>query len=184
MCHIARQCERGKVSQTDSQHYNGKRFPLRSVLLIVLVVGLGAAATTYALSNVFAASNGTLQQSPTTNTKGQQLFGLGVRDPQTWSTGSRDSTFLSFQAVSTVTNVTVTGFNIADSTHITLNLAYHGSGTAPALTIVALAPGLSGSNTLSSGWGASTTISVALTGTGSLSTTAHVRVLVVPLTGA
>ena len=177
------QYARGKVSQTDNQHYNGKRFPLRSVLLIVLIVGLGAAATTYALSNVFAANNGTLQQSPTTSTSGQQLFGLGIRDPQAWS-GSRDSTYLSFRSVSTATNVTVTGFNIVDSTHITLNLAYHGSGIAPALTVVALAPGLSGSNTLSSGWGSSTTISVALTGTGSLSTTAHVRVLVVPLTGA
>src|SRR5207244_2426564 len=101
-----------------------------------------------------------------------------------WETRN-NGTFTSFRAASTITNVTVTAFNIVDSTHITLALSYQGTGNTPAATIVVAAPGLSGSNTISAGWSSPTTVSVHLIGSGSLSsTTTCLRVLVVPFTGA
>ena len=104
--------------------------------------------------------------------------------PLGWETG-HNGTFTSFRAASTIANVTVTGFNIADSGHITVVLNYLGTGSSPAVTIVAAAPGLSGSNTVASGWSGPTTVSVHVVGSGSLSSTATcVRVLVVPFTGA
>ncbi len=179
--HEHRQPGRGKMSQQDNQEISRKAFPIRSVILIALVVSLGAGAAAYGLANVFASSNPS-QQSTQTNTSGQQWLGLAGHDPQAWQSSGSDS-YLTFRALSTVNNVTVTGFSIIDNTHLGVNLAYHGTGTAPALTIVALAPGLSGSNTLSAGWGASTTTNVGLLGQGTLSTTTHIRVLIVPFTG-
>jgi hypothetical protein len=52
------------------------------------------------------------------------------------------------------------------------------------MTLVSLAPGLSGSNTVAAGWGSSTTVSVSMVGSGSLSSSPCVRVLVIPLTGS
>ncbi|TMH94536.1 hypothetical protein E6H37_07045 [Candidatus Bathyarchaeota archaeon] len=89
---------------------------------------------------------------------------------------------LSFRALSTVANVTATGFAITDSTHFTITIAYHGTGSAPAITVVGLAPELSGSTTLASGWTSSTTVTLTLTGTGSLTTTMHAQALIIPLT--
>lgn len=170
------------MSQQENPWATKHGFPLRSVLLIVLIVGLGAGAAAYALGSTYGAANATNQNSRL-NTNGLQWYGpgAGLR-----GTGLRDPTgsYTSFRAVSTVNNVTVTGFNIVDSTHFTLNLAYHATGSTPALTIVGLSPGLSGSNTVSSGWTSPATVSIGLTGTGSLSTTAFLRVLVVPLTGS
>jgi hypothetical protein len=104
--------------------------------------------------------------------------------PLGWETG-HNGTFTSFRAASTIANVTVTGFIIVDSSHVTVTLSYQGTGTSPAVTIVAAAPRLSGSNTVSGGWSSPTTVSVHVIGTGSLSTTTTcLRVLVVPFTGA
>src|SRR5207245_8264093 len=89
---------------------------------------------------------------------------------------------LSLRAVSTVTNVTATGCAITDSTHFTNTIAYQGTGSAPAITVVGLAPELSGSTTLASGWTSPTTVTLALTGIGSLTTTMHAQALIVPLT--
>ncbi len=171
------------MSQQENPWTTKHGFPLRSVLLIVLIVGLGTGAAAYALGSTYGATNNTSNRNSQLNTNGLQWYGprsmidgTGLRNP----TGS----YTSFRAVSTVNNVTVTGFNIVDSTHFTLNLAYHGTGSTPALTIVGLSPGLSGSNTLASGWTSPTTVSLSMTGTGSLSTTAFLRVLVVPLTGS
>ncbi len=169
------------MSQQDNQEIGRRTFPLRSVLLIVLVVSLGASAAAYGLANVFAATSNSSQQGTQTNNSGQWL-GPAARDPQALQWSGSDS-YLSFRALSTVNNVTVTGFSIVDNTHLSVNLAYHGTGTAPAVTIVTLAPGLSGSNTLSAGWGASTTATVGLLGQGTLLTTTHIRVLIVPFTG-
>ena len=169
------------MSQQENPWATKHGFPLRSVLLIVLIVGLGAGATAYALGSTYGATNNTNQNSQL-NTNGLQWYGPGTGLRGT-GLGDPTRSYTSFRAVSTVSNVTVTGFNIVDSAHFTLNLTYHGPGSAPALTIVGLSLNLSGSNTLSSGWTSPTTVSVSMTGTGSLSTTAFLRVLVVPLTG-
>ncbi len=175
-------CRRREMSQQENPWATKHGFPLRSVLLIVLIVGLGAGATAYALGTTYGATNNTSNQNSQLNTNGLQWYGPGAGLRGT-GLGDPTGSYTSFRAFSTVSNVTVTGFNIVDSTHFTLNLAYHGTGSTPALTIVGLSPGLSGSNTVSSGWTSPTTVSVSMAGTGSLSTTAFLRVLVVPLTG-
>src|SRR5947208_981232 len=94
-------------------------------------------------------------------------------------------TFTSFRAAITITNVSFTSFSVVDSSHLSLTLSYTGTGSTPAATIVVVAPGLSGSNTVSAGWTSPATVSVSLVGSGSLSSsTTCVRVLIVPLTGA
>jgi hypothetical protein len=146
---------------------------------MVLLVGLGAGAVGYGLNNAFAANNPSA--SPTTTIGGQQWFGLRGAGPAGWEQNGGSS--LSFRASSTVANVTATGFAITDSTHFTITIAYHGTGSAPAITVVGLAPGLSGSTTVGAGWNSPTTVTITLTGTGSLTTTMCVRALIVPLTG-
>jgi len=149
----------------------------RSVLLIILLVGLGAGAVGYGLNNAFAATNPSQQ---TTTTNSQQWSGLKGAGPPGWDHDGGSS--LSFREFSTVANVTATGFAITDSTHFTITIAYHGTGSAPAITVVGLAPGLSGSTTVASGWTSPTTVTLSLTGTGSLTTTMRAQALVVPLT--
>ena len=150
-------------------------------MLLLLIVGLGAGGVAYAFATASANT-----QSPTNSlaaTNGQWL-GLRGSGPLGWHDNDGTRTLTTFRAVSTVANVSVAGFNIVDSNHITVNLAYHGTGTTPAVTIVAVAQGLSGSNTATAGWTSPTTVSVNLVGSGSLSSgSTGVRVLVVPLTG-
>jgi hypothetical protein len=167
------------MSQQDLQSTTRRGISTRSVVLVILLVGLGAGAVGYGLNNAFAANNPS-QQNTATNTNGQwsNLRGTG---PIGW--GFNDGSSLSFRAASTVANVTATGFTIADSTHFTITIAYHGTGSAPAITVVGLAPGLSGGTTVASGWTSPTTITVTLQGTGSLTSTMCVRALIVPLTG-
>jgi len=166
-----------------------RTFSLRSVLLVVLLAGIGAGATAYSLANVFAAGNsGSTQNTQTLTSSGHwyaynpALNGPGQAGSGPWS-GDHNGSFLTFRALSTVSNVTVAGFNIVDATHFTMNLSYHGTGSAPAITVVGFAPGLTGSNTLSAGWSSPTTVSVSMTGTGSLSTSTHLQALIVPFTG-
>ncbi len=156
----------------ENQQIARRSFSTRSLLLIVLIVGLSVGGIAYGVGNALAANN-------TLGGSNQQGFYPKTGWPQRWNPGGSST---GFRAISTVNNVTVTGFNIADSTHFTLNLSYGGAGTAPAITIVGVAPGLSGSNTLSAGWGVSTTVAVNLVGSGSLLSTRHVSVLVVPYT--
>jgi hypothetical protein len=143
---------------------------------VILLVGLGAGAVGYGLNHVFATTNPTQQ----TTTNPQQWSGMRGAGPPGW--GHEGGNSLSFRATSTVANVTATGFSITDSTHFTITIAYHGAGTTPAMTIVGLAPGLSGSTTVASGWTSPTTVTMTLTGTGSLTTTMHAQALIVPLT--
>jgi len=145
-------------------------------VLVILLVGLGAGAVGYGLNNAFAATNPP-QQSAATNGQWSGLRGSG---PPGWDHDGGSS--LSFRAFSTVTNVTATGFAITDSTHFTITIAYHGTGTSPAITIVGLSPNLSGSTTVASGWTSPTTVTITLTGTGSLTTTMRAQALIVPLT--
>jgi hypothetical protein len=145
---------------------------------VILLVGLGAGAVGYGLNNAFAATNPS-QQSTTTTTSGP-WSGLRGAGPPGWNHEGGSS--LSFRAFSTVANVTATGFAITDSTHFTISIAYHGTGSAPAITVVGLAPGLSGSTTVASGWTGPTTVTLSLTGTGSLTTTMRAQALIVPLT--
>ncbi len=146
----------------------------RSVVLVILLVGLGAGAVGYGLNNAFATTN-----PPQTTTTNSQWSGLRGAGPGWDHDGS---SMLSFRAFSTVANVSATGFAITDSTHFTINIAYHGTGSTPAITIVGLAPQLSGSTTVASGWTSPTTVTVTLTGTGSLTTTTRAQALIVPLT--
>ena len=150
----------------------------RTVVLLLIIVGLSASAAAFAFASV-SANTPTQNSTNTTNS----LNNFNGQWPGLHQDGSRS--FTSFRAGSTVANVSVTGFNIVDNNHLTVSLTYHGTGTTPAITIVAMAPGLSGSNTAASGWSSPSTVSVDLVGTGSLSSTSNcIRVLVVPLTGA
>jgi hypothetical protein len=147
-------------------------------VLVILLVGLGAGAVGYGLNNAFATTIPS-QQNTSANINGQ-WSGLRGAGPPGWDHDGGSS--LSFRAFSTVTNVTATGFAITDSTHFTITIAYHGTGSAPAITVVGLAPGLSGSTTVASGWASPTTVTLTLTGTGSLTTTMRAQALIVPLT--
>ncbi len=162
------------MSQQVIQSTTRRGISTRSVVLVILLVGLGAGAVGYGLNNAFAAINPTPQ---TTTTNGQQWAGL--KGPPSWD---HDGTTLTFRAFSTVANVSATGFAITDSTHFTITITYHGTGSAPAITVVGLAPGLSGSTTVASGWASPTTVTLTLTGTGSLTTTMRAQALIVPLT--
>jgi hypothetical protein len=164
------------MSQQDIQSTTRRGISTRSVVLVILLVGLGAGAVGYGLNNAFAATNPS-QQTTTTTGHWSGLRGAG---PPGWDRDGGSS--LSFRAVSTVTNVTATGFAITDSTHFTITIAYHGTGSAPAITVVGLAPGLSGSTTVASGWTSPTTVTLTLTGIGSLTTTMRAQALIVPLT--
>ncbi len=171
------------MSQIETQHATRKGVSTRSLVLVILLVGLGAGTTAYVLASASAAPTTSSNQNGL-NTHNGQWLGLRGAGPVGWETG-HNGTFTSFRAASTIANLTVTGFNIVDSSHITVTLSYQGTGTAPATTIVVAGPGLSGSNTISAGWSTPTTVSVHVIGSGSLSSTANcLRVLVVPLTGA
>ncbi|TMI55407.1 hypothetical protein E6H15_03830 [Candidatus Bathyarchaeota archaeon] len=59
------------MSQQEMQPATSRKFSLRSMLLLVLLVGIGAGATAYVIGSAFAASNGSAttgssQQSTTT----------------------------------------------------------------------------------------------------------------------
>jgi hypothetical protein len=163
------------MSEQDIQQTTRRTISTRSVLLVILLVGLGAGAVGYGLNNAFAATNPS--QTTTTNSQWSGLRGTG---PPGWDHDGVST--LSFRAISTVANVTATGFAITDTTHFTITIAYHGTSTTPAITVVGLAPGLSGSTTVASGWTSPTTVTITLTGTGSLATTMRVQALIVPLT--
>jgi hypothetical protein len=171
------------MSQIETQQATRRGVSTRSLVLVILLVGLGAGTTAYVLASASAAPTTSSNQNGL-NTDNGQWLGLRRAGPLGWETG-HNGTFTSFRAASTIGNVTVAGFNIVDSSHLTLTLSYQGTGTTPATTIVVAAPGLSGSNTVSAGWSSPTAVSVHVIGSGSLSTTATcIRVLVVPLTGA
>ena len=171
------------MSQIETQQATRKSFSTRSLVLVILLVGLGAGTAAYVLASASAAPSTSSTQNGLNTYNGQWLGLTGAR-PLSWE-ARNNGTFTSFRAASTITNVTVAGFTIVDSTHITVTLSYQGTGTTPAATIVVAAPGLSGSNTISAGWSNPTTVSVHVIGSGSLSsTTTCLRVLVVPFTGA
>ena len=171
------------MSQIETEQATRKGVSTRSLVLVILLVGLGAGTAAYVLASASAAPTTSSNQNGL-NTYNAQWPGLRGAGPLGWETG-HNGTFTSFRASSTIANVTVTGFNIVDSSHITVTLSYKGTGTTPAATIVVGALGLSGSNTVSAGWSSPTTVSVHMMGSGSLSSTATcLRVLVVPFTGA
>ncbi len=174
------------MSTEQNQQSGIRTLSTRRVLLLVLIVGLGAGIVAYSIGDILAANASQSSQTTQSTNSAYPVFG-----PRGWEKGTygkyglnRTGTRLGFSAVSTVNNVTVTGFKIVDSNHISVSLAWAGSGSAPALTIVSVAPGLSGSNTLSAGWETPATISISMVGTGTLSSSSTcLRVLVVPLTG-
>ena len=168
------------MSQTENPPTK-KGVATRTVVLLVLIAGLSAGAAAFAFANVSAATSNPSATNSLNNLSGQWP-GLRGAEPLGWHS---NNSYTSFRAASTIANVTVTGFNIVNSNHLTVTLSYHGTGTAPAATIVVVAPGFSGSNTVAAGWTSPTTVSVDLVGSGSLSSNINcVRVLVVPLTRA
>ena len=167
-----------KMSQYENQH-SSRRLSTRSVVLLVLMVGLGAGVAAYSIGNALAATTGQSQQSSTNN---PQLYGPRAWEGQRWN-HTLNGSFTTFRGFSSASNVTITGFSIIDQSHVTVSLSFTGTGTAPAITVVGVAQGLSGSNTASAGWGTSTTVSVQMVGQGRLSSGTCLRVLVVPLTG-
>jgi hypothetical protein len=156
----------------------------RRVLLLVLIVGLGAGVVAYSIGDTLAANAAQSAQNIQTN-GAYPAFGPRWEGDNHGQYGlNHTGTRLSFRALSTVNNVTITGFSIVDASHISVTLAWTGSGSSPALTIVGAATRLSGSNTLAAGWGSPTTVSISMVGTGALSSTSTcLRVLVVPFTG-
>jgi hypothetical protein len=166
------------MSQSETQPTVKRGVATRTVILLIIIAGLSAGAAAFAFANASANTN-----NPTTSTNNNgQWFGLRGAGPY-WHDGN--NSFSSFRAASTIANVSVTGFNVVNSNHLTVTLSYTGTGTTPAATIVVVAPGLSGSNTVSAGWTGPDNVSVSLVGSGSLSSSMTcVRVLVVPLTGA
>src|SRR6266478_6412868 len=152
------------MSQIETEQATRKGVSTRSLVLVILLVGLGAGTAAYVLASASAAPATSSSQNGL-NTYNGQWLGLRGAGPLGWET-CHNGTFTSFRAASPVTNVTVTGFNIVDSSHVTVTLSYQGTGTAPAATIVVVAPGLSGSNTISAGWSSPTTVSVHVIGSG------------------
>ena len=116
-------------------------------MLVILLVGLGAGTTAYVLASASAAPTTSSNQNDLNTHNGLWLGSRGA-GPLGWETG-HNGTYTSFRASNIIANVTVTGFNIVDSGHLTVTLSYQGTGTAPATTIVVAAPGLSGSDTIS-----------------------------------
>lgn len=148
-----------------------KRFSTKSILLLLVVAGSSAVAygVAYGLNNTLANA-----RSP------GQDYAPGGYPGRFWGRHNASSSFV---AISRVDDVTVTGFNIASTNQVSVNLSYAGTGTAPAITIVAMAPELSGSNTLAAGW-VPRPQPIIMVGEGSLSTTWRTAVLIVPYTGA
>ena len=168
-----------KMSQSETQTTIKRGVATRTVVLLIIIAGLSAGAAAFAFANVSANIS---NPSTSTNNNGQWL-GLRGAGPLGWHNGNRS--FTSFRAASTIANVSVTGFGIVSSNHLIVTMSYTGTGTSPAATIVVVAPGLSGSNTLPAGWSSPSTVSISVVGSGSLSSSMTcVRVLVVPLTGA
>src|SRR5207253_7577167 len=122
------------MSQVATQLPTRKRCSTRSLVLVILLVGVGAGTATYVLASASAAPT-TVSNQNGLNTYNGQWLGLRGAGPLGWE-ARNNGTFTSFRAASTITNVTVTGFNIVDSSHITLTLSYQGTGTTPAATIV------------------------------------------------
>src|SRR2546427_3390783 len=115
------------MSQIETEQATRKGVSTRSLVLVILLVGLGAGTAAYVLATASAAPSTSSNQNGL-NTYNGQWLGLRGAGPL-GSEARNNGTFTSFRAASTITNVTVTGFNIVDSTHITVTLSYQGTGT-------------------------------------------------------
>src|SRR5207245_5407430 len=122
-----------KMSQVATQLPTRKSFSTRSLVLVILLVGLGAGTAAYVLASASAAPSTSSTQNGL-NTYNGQWLGLRGAGPLSWETRN-NGTFTSFRAASTIANVTVTGFTIGDSTHITLTLSHQTTITTPSATI-------------------------------------------------
>ena len=108
------------MSQQETRSGAKRAFTTRSVVLIVLIVGLGAGLAAYTIGNTLATNSNQSTQSNLTGTSTLQWNGYGIRglEGHDWA-AARNGTFTSFRALSTINNVTVTGFSITNSNHIT-----------------------------------------------------------------
>src|SRR5713226_4255484 len=135
------------MSQQEIQSTMRRGISARSVVLVILLVGLGAGAVGYGLNNAFAAANPS-QQSTTTTTSSQQWSGLRGAGPPGWDHDGGSS--LSFRVFSTVAKGPANGIAIPCSNQLPIPLPLHGSGCPPAITVLRPGPGLSGSTTVTS----------------------------------
>src|SRR5438876_8489953 len=103
------------MSQVATQLPTRKSFSTRSLVLVIRLVGVGAGTAAYVLASASAAPSTSSNQNGRNAYNGQWL-GLRGAEPLSWE-ARNNGTFTSFRAASTITNVTVTGFTIVDSTH-------------------------------------------------------------------
>src|SRR5438094_9147118 len=100
------------MSEQDIQQTTRRGISTRSVVLVILLVGLGAGAVGYGLNNAFATTNPSQQTTTTTNGQWSGLRGAGLTD---WDRDGGSS--LSFSAFSAGANVTAEGFPTSYRTH-------------------------------------------------------------------
>lgn len=186
------------AEQAKEESPKGRRFSTKGVLLITLMVGLASGAVAYEIASIGLASGFGLNLAAfqsnnanlATNSTGPYRWeGHGGCGP-----GGLGGGGLVFGARSEVANVTVTGFSMTGTNQMTVTLAYAGTGTTPSVTINGIAQGISnntfqtasGSLIEQAGWTSGTTVTLTLTGAGTVTPTTahHVAVLIVPYTGA
>src|SRR5437899_10688072 len=110
------------MSQPDIQSTVRRGISTRSVVLVILLVGLGAGAVGYGPNNAFAATNPS-QQSTATNGQWPGLRGAG---PAGWNHEGGPS--LRMRTSRTGTNRTATGPASAARHPVPITVAYHGIG--------------------------------------------------------
>src|SRR5438128_12289703 len=106
------------MSQVATQLPTRKSFSTRSLVLVILLVGVGAGTAAYVLASASAAPTTASNQNGL-NTYNGQWLGLRGAGPLSWETRN-NGTFTSFRAASTITNRTITTFNIVESTQINI----------------------------------------------------------------
>src|SRR5690348_6846717 len=98
------------MSQTLNQPATHKTMATRTVVLLLIIVGLSASAAAFAFASVSA-------NTPTQNST-SNLNNFNGQWPSLHQDGSRS--FTAFRSASTAANVSVTGFNIVNSNHLTV----------------------------------------------------------------
>src|SRR5206468_7091694 len=97
------------MSQATTQLPTKKSFSTRSLVLVILLIGLGAGTAAYVLAGASAAPSTSSNQNGLTTYNGQWL-GLRGAGPLGWEARS-NGTFTSFRAASTITDRKSTRLN-------------------------------------------------------------------------
>src|SRR5438046_8734660 len=97
------------MSQATTQLPTRKSFSTRSLVLVILLVGLGAGTAAYVLASASAAPSTSSTQNGL-NTYNGQWLGLRGAGPLGWEARS-NGTFSSYSPAGTITTVTLTDYN-------------------------------------------------------------------------